>query len=197
MLLEVVKVGGSLFGWTDFPPALRSCLEARIDRFGVLIAGGGECADVVRSWSNRFQLADGAAHWLALRAMGLQSRLLAHLLSIPHAESLAECQDHWQTRRCWVALDPFGELQADVARNPSEALPESWEVTSDAVAAWVATKLNAARIVLLKSVGGEAPIDGSEAVASGWIDPWFCRIAAGMDVEWVNLRQRLRAPVQL
>jgi aspartokinase-like uncharacterized kinase len=197
MQLEVAKVGGSLFGWTDFPPALRSWLEARVDRFGVLIAGGGECADVVRSWSIRFQLADGAAHWLALRAMGLQSRLLAHLLSIPHADSLAECYDHWQTRRCWIVLDPFSELQLDAARSPSDALPESWEATSDAVAAWIAKKLSAARIVLLKSVGGNAPIDGSEAVAAGWIDPWFCRVAEGMDVEWVNLRQGIQAEFQL
>jgi aspartokinase-like uncharacterized kinase len=196
MQLEIVKVGGSLFEWTDFPPALLSWLATREDCFGLLIAGGGECADVVRSWSNRFHLEEGAAHWLALRAMGLQSRLLAHLVSQPHVESLAACEEVWQTGRRWAVLDPLNELSAE-AGNPAKAMPESWDASSDAAAAWIARKVNAPRIVLMKSVGGKEPVDGVEAVSNGWVDPWFCRIAAGTEVEWVNLRRGLQAPFQI
>ena len=37
---------------------------------------------------------------------------------------------------------------------PLDALPASWEVTSDSIAAWVAAQIGAERLVLVKGVDG-------------------------------------------
>ena len=37
---------------------------------------------------------------------------------------------------------------------PLDALPASWEVTSDSIAAWVADQVGAGRLVLVKEVDG-------------------------------------------
>jgi hypothetical protein len=67
------------------------------------------------------------------------------------------------------------------------APPHSWHVTTDSLAAWAATRLNA-RLLLAKSA--DVPSGSVEdAVATGLVDRWFGRaIAPGVDVDWVNLR---------
>jgi 5-(aminomethyl)-3-furanmethanol phosphate kinase len=67
----------------------------------------------------------------------------------------------------------------------SEALPESWDCTSDSLAAWAARRLGAETLVLVKSVGDSTtPIEKAEEL--GWVDPCFVKTAAGLRIEWIN-----------
>ncbi len=130
--LLVVKAGGSL---TAEIPALYG-LFVSSGRDILVVPGGGRFADAVRDTG-----ADGTpAHWMAVSAME-------------------------QTAWLWVAA---GATPVEDVRDPVEGvsvlltyrtmreadpLPHSWDVTSDTIAAWVAS-VRDATLLLLKSVDG-------------------------------------------
>ena len=66
---SVVKVGGSLFDWTEFPcrmsAFLRTLAADRTAERIILIAGGGPAADVIREIDRIHELGDQTAHRLA------------------------------------------------------------------------------------------------------------------------------------
>ncbi len=82
--VTVIKVGGSLFDWPEFPGRMAGFLEARQtadrDERMVLIAGGGPAADIVRAFDRVHGLGDQTAHRLALHAMDLTAVILVELL---------------------------------------------------------------------------------------------------------------------
>lgn len=183
----VVKVGGSLLTW----PGLRPRLADWLGRLGtcdvVLVPGGGAAADAVRDLDRVHGLGAEAAHWLAVRAMGLNAHVLAALL--PRGRvivGLAELPAAWAAGVTPV-LDCLPVLRADEA-NP-DRLPHTWTVTSDAIAARVAARLGA-RVVLLKSAD-VPPNDWAMAARLGLVDEVFPGVvaAAALAATAVNLRK--------
>jgi aspartokinase-like uncharacterized kinase len=69
-------------------------------------------------------------------------------------------------------------------------LPQTWAVTSDAIAARVAEQLGATRLVLLKSVPVPADVDWRAAARLGLVDATFPQVVerAGLQATAVNLR---------
>jgi aspartokinase-like uncharacterized kinase len=186
--VEVVKVGGSLFDLPDLGPRLAAWLAGRAERAALLVPGGGPTTDVVRAFDRRFGLGEEKAHWLALRALALNARVLADLLPAACVVGgVEECPAAWRTGRVPV-LDAHAFAQADAA----DRLPHCWDAGSDAVAARVAVAAGAARLVLLKSVDLPQGIDWDEAGRRGLVDPWFGRVLRQARrppaVEFVNLR---------
>lgn len=150
----VVKVGGSLLEGGSLPSLLATLGElANVHRL-VVVPGGGPFADAVRRACSRHDPGGTAAHWMAILAMDQHAHFLAGLLPaaklttsrLEIASVLAE--------RLLPVLAPFRWLQAE------DPLPHGWHVTSDSIAAWVAARLSARRLVLLKSVEGVAGADG-------------------------------------
>jgi 5-(aminomethyl)-3-furanmethanol phosphate kinase len=130
-VLTVVKIGGSL-ARDDSLKALCTALGELSTRHSLLIVpGGGEFADTVRDADRRFGLADATAHRMAILGMEQYGLLLRDLL--PEAARNAVVMP------AGLALD---------------GLPESWEVTSDSIAAWVAGRFGAGRLVLVKQIDG-------------------------------------------
>ncbi len=127
----VVKVGGSLFAEAE--QVIAALMESR--RPLLLVPGGGPFARMIRS----LQLPDDPAHWMAILAMDQFGWYLAagglpvtHDLSVPRGVEI---------------LLPYRVMRE---RDP---LPHSWDVTSDTIAAWVASELGLG-LLLLKSVDG-------------------------------------------
>ena len=180
--LRVAKVGGSLFDFADLPATLRTWLDSQ-PGVNVLIAGGGPFADAVRQADATFAIGDTAAHRLALDAMGVSAALLAALL--PEAKvlhGLADVRKQLATNQL-VVLNP-SELSW-----PASELPYSWNVTSDSIAAQVASELRARELVLFKSTPLPANTNRAEAAESGLVDRYFVQAAATFPtVRWVNLR---------
>jgi aspartokinase-like uncharacterized kinase len=59
-----------------------------------------------------------------------------------------------------------------IADNPD--IPQSWDLTSDSLAAWLANALGAQMLVLVKSVQPDAnAISAMELSERGWVDPTF------------------------
>ncbi|MGZ8258178.1 MAG: amino acid kinase family protein [Methylotenera sp.] len=140
----VVKLGGSLLG----SPELARWLEVLVkfsDGKVVIVPGGGLFADAVREAQQLSKTSDAIAHKLAVIAMDQFGLLLAGMnpaLATASSElEIAECG--WQHRGIvWL---PSKMVLAD------DTIPKNWEVTSDSLSAWLASKLDAEQLILVKS----------------------------------------------
>jgi 5-(aminomethyl)-3-furanmethanol phosphate kinase len=140
-VLTVVKVGGGI--GDSALPGLCAALGELGHRHPLLVVpGGAGFADAVRDADRRFGLPAETAHRMAILGMEQFGWLLSEL--IPDAE---RCTDLARTGagRTRVLLP---------ACLPLDSLPESWQVTSDSIAAWVAVRVGAGRLVLIKEVDG-------------------------------------------
>jgi aspartokinase-like uncharacterized kinase len=144
-VLTVVKVGGGLGrgGGDEALRALCRVLGELGERHPLLVVPGGAWfADAVREADSRFTLSAATAHHMAVLGMEQFGWLLSEL--IPGAERCAD-PARAPTGRTAVLLPAALSL---------DSLPASWEVTSDSIAAWVAVRVGAGRLVLVKDVDG-------------------------------------------
>lgn len=166
----VVKIGGSLCD----DPRLSVCLDMFVELGAgkvVIVPGGGPYADVVHIQQKRWKFSDEIAHALAVRAMdqfalqltGINTRLVlaAKFTELNNAMSKSD-----------VAVWLPSEL---VLAAPDIA--PTWDVTSDSLAAWLARKLNAGRLILVKSC--PVPADSNLETLSqlGVLDQGFLSMA--------------------
>jgi aspartokinase-like uncharacterized kinase len=180
----VVKVGGSLYDVPDLGSRLGRWLKELGRCRVVLVPGGGPTADVIRTLDHCHGLGDERAHWLALRALTLNAWFLATLL--PHAVVTDDPTSG--PPGSLAILDAHAFAQADEGR--PWALPHSWTVTSDALAARVAA-VAGARLILLKSVTVPDGLDWRAAERLGMVDAAFADIVDrhALEVRAVNLRE--------
>jgi hypothetical protein len=199
--LPLFKLGGSLLDLPDWPRRVGRLLEERGVPRCLLVVGGGTAADVVREWDRRHALGDETAHRLALESLRLTAALATTLL--PGARLVRtrpEAESAWRHGPCAVVDVPgFVELaeRGDPRAHPAP-LPHTWDVTSDALAAWIALRWPASELWLLKSTGlpaADLPFD--EAAARGLVDRHFPRIAPQVPrLAWVDLRSERPVPVE-
>ena len=161
----VAKLGGSLLG----DPCLSRWLEA-LSATGsahfVVVPGGGPFADAVRSAQAACGVSDEVAHTMALLAMEQFGHLLTglHPRVVP-CSAVGEFESAWKSDRLPVWL-PARLVGSD----PS--LPRSWNVTSDTIAAWLAERIGADALWLVKSCKlPAARQDAVALVAAGIVDP--------------------------
>lgn len=167
MPIAVVKLGGSLAnagtlgGWLD---AVLAHGRGRT----VVVPGGGAFADAVRSAQVRLGFSDRAAARMAVLAMEQYAELL-----LDRAPSLRACSDAAAIRAALAASDvalwrPSRMVESD------PAIAASWDVTSDSLAAWLARRVEAHRLVLVKSADvPPPPVTAAELAALGLVDPEF------------------------
>ena len=199
--VSVIKLGGSLLDLPDWPQRLAEYLAIRSDRRIVLIAGGGAPADQVRRWDEQHSLGEVAAHALAMQTLDITASLAAQLL--PGARScrlIDEVDEAWQDGALTV-IRPHSWFQSTPGwfcgepRLPCGLLPQSWDVTSDSLAACVAIDLDADELVLLKSVDLPCGCNYDDAAEAGLVDRFFPTICPHLSrIRWVNLRERCGTP---
>jgi aspartokinase-like uncharacterized kinase len=213
----VVKVGGSLFDHPRLVPELRRYLIALPTEEVWLVPGGGSFVEAIRKLDAIHQLGEETSHWLALRALEVTGEFLKGTiapgqhsgLSRPSAyledddwESLVPNDDDQDTptqseaqnkpsRSRVHVLDCFGFAREDELRQG--ALPHSWSVTSDSIAARAAVVYGAERLVLLKSLDVPAGTPWAEAAKRGAVDAHFPQVVAKakFPIEVVNFRRVL------
>jgi aspartokinase-like uncharacterized kinase len=167
----VVKVGGSLFDWPELPRALWYWLQDQPPAENLLIAGGGALCDVIRRWDEVHALGEELSHALCIESMGSSATLLKHVLATARERFAAEMPNRQEA----VSV-------VDVREYPNLAVPHSWQVTSDSLAARVAVTCRADELVLLKSVSWEA-------TQGDYVDPYFPTASASLNhIRSVNLR---------
>jgi 5-(aminomethyl)-3-furanmethanol phosphate kinase len=191
--VTVIKVGGSLFDWPEIPRRIAEIVENRravdsSERY-VLIAGGGPAVDVIRDLDGAHHLGEPIAHRLALCAMDLTAVVLAELLpGALAAQSLEALTTAWSAGAIPVLAPRL--VLAEIERAGGDPLHESWDVTSDSIAARVAVHLEADCLVLLKSADFPAVETRAQAARLGLVDPMFPIVARPLRrVEYLNLRK--------
>ena len=168
----VVKIGGSLNtnpmlpAWLDL---LAECGGGRV----IVVCGGGAFADAVRRAQALWQIGDLSAHNMAVLAMA-QTAYLMHGLNpaLQLTRSKAEIRRvlHKGQTALWL---PF-ELQ----RNKPDA-QTNWEVTSDSIALELAHRLNAERLVVVKSCAIDPKLNLAQLALAGIVDQRFGALSDG------------------
>ena len=164
----VVKVGGSLFDHVGFGPAIRRWLDQFREPV-MLVAGGGLFADAVRTYDSIHGLGEECSHWLALRAMVVSAQLVSSMIGEMPNITVLDAYALWEV---------------------NSVLPHTWAVTSDSIAARIAERFAATRLILLKSVDLPSGISWPDASKAALVDEYFPEAVSRLTcpVEWINFR---------
>jgi len=176
----VVRLGGRLLMWKSLPSRLTRFLEWCREEGAMvfLLTGGGDPANFVRGLDHAHGMDDRISHDLAILAMNFTSHCLASLLpgQLKVVDHFAEFPEVWNENRTPV-FAPHRFLTEVDALSP-KALPPSWRVTSDSIAARLAETVGAHDMVLLKSRDIPAGSSIRQAVRQGLVDPMLPEVAA-------------------
>ena len=176
----VVKLGGSLAKGRPLHGWLAAVASGK--GRAVVVPGGGVFADVVREQQERLHFSERAAHRMAILAMEQYALVLADI-----GAGMTACANESEVREAlgrgsvavWL---PSGMALADAD------IPESWDVTSDSLSAWLARRLGAKRLILVKSTAAPCPLDPELLAAQGLVDRLFPRFLAGakLTLDWIG-----------
>ena len=191
----VIKLGGSHASGPHIRDWL-AAIAADAHRI-VIVPGGGPFADAVRRAQASMGFDDRAAHDMALMAMAQFGRALQSLNpALRLAATRAAISRAFREGKVPVwSPEPMAQLAH---------LPESWDLTSDSLAAWLACALGAGELVLVKHGRFEADVvDVDDLVKRGVVDPLFPRFLSESGVraslaapdESAKLAEGLRRPV--
>jgi len=144
----VLKVGGSLAD--DIASLTRLCQElsalAKAYRIAI-VPGGGEFADTIRKFDKTYGLSNTVAHKMAILAMDQYGFLLSDITPKSYvSNSLKEASNS--------AKGMLPILLPSKLMFREDPLEHSWDVTSDAIAAYIACLLDAEKLVLVTDVDG-------------------------------------------
>lgn len=178
----VVKLGGSvvrsgeLAGWLDAIAAAQAPL--------VVVPGGGALADEVRAFQSRLGFGERAAHRMALLAMDQLAWALAGLrpgftVGVTEAELRAAFAEGkvavWAP---YALVAGRGEIE------------ESWRLTSDSLALWLAGRIGAPRCYLIKSIARTGSVlSATQLARDGVVDAVFPEMLRQAGVAAVLLGQ--------
>jgi aspartokinase-like uncharacterized kinase len=145
----VIKVGGSLAEKPTALKALGNKLSEIAEGYSIVVVpGGGKFADALRECNQQYTLSADAAHKMAILGMNQFGLLLSQVMpnscttyAVGDAKRLSEGK----------TVPIFLPSRLMFRENPLEA---SWDVTSDAIAAYIASQLNAHKLILATNVDG-------------------------------------------
>lgn len=183
--VRVIKLGGSLLEWPELAVRLRAWLAVQSPAANILIVGGGALVDKLRELDAANAFAAETSHFLAIRAMSVTASAVAGRLPEARLVEAIEQLDLADSDTLQI-LDTQRYLSRE--HGTADALPASWDVTSDSIAARVATVLRADELVLLKSALPPSATDLESLAVSGYVDAYFPGVACSLSVRYVNLR---------
>lgn len=176
----VVKLGGSLCASAALGPWLARLAAPRL----VIVPGGGPFADAVRAVQARLRFSDPVAHRMALLAMAQYGCLLAERAggALEVAESLRALDAHAVGRNACIWLPAATDAAA------MAALPADWSVSADSIALWLAGRLGASGLLLVKSAPPPASPGTTGWAQAGYVDAHFpaLRAASATPVYWLR-----------
>jgi len=142
--LVIVKLGGSVVRAPELASWLDAIVAAR--RPIVVVPGGGALADEVRACQAELGFGDPAAHRMALLAMDQLAWAVAGMQG-GFAVGATEAELGAALGRGLIGV--WAPYQLIAERTDIE---ESWRITSDSLALWLARRLGAMRCYLIKSI---------------------------------------------
>ena len=145
----VIKVGGSLAEDPEKLRALCQKLGELARKYSLIVVpGGGRFADAVREFDKRFAISRDVSHRMAILAMDQFGLLLSDIM--PNSRVFHRLENANKLAKAGVALI-FFPSRLMFQKDPLE---NSWDVTSDSIAAYVASQVHAEKLVLVTDVDG-------------------------------------------
>jgi 5-(aminomethyl)-3-furanmethanol phosphate kinase len=179
---SLIKLGGSLLTM----PGLRQRLAANLRslaKFPIVVVGGGGLADVIRDWDRIHRLPVADSDHLATRTLSISADLLQCLL--PGSEFVQDF--HRAAAVLSEGRVPIVDVPRALADSLMPKLPQGWEVTSDSMAAAIATVWRLGELILVKSTPCPAPDSCENAAAKGLVDRYFPHaVARRIPVRWCD-----------
>lgn len=169
--LTVVKVGGSLVSEAGRLRAVLSGLASGAERPCAVVPGGGPFADAVRAAQVALGFDDALAHRLALDAMGRMAEIFCALEPRLHRAA------SWDAAAAILARGGTPVWDPVTLKVGHPDIPETWAVTSDSLALWLATQWEAGRCVLVKSVDRPSGANLQDLARLGLVDTAFADFA--------------------
>jgi aspartokinase-like uncharacterized kinase len=161
-----LKIGGSLVEGDHLRPWLRLAADHG-GRAIVIVPGGGPFAEQVRRTQRKLGFGDGPAHRMALLAMEQFAVAMAGM-----EPRLSMASSPITIERALIRKEAVIWRPSIMALGRPD-LPESWEVTSDSLACWLAEEICARRLVLVKSTPPPQPRGAAMLAKAGYVDPAF------------------------
>jgi len=148
-MIHCIKIGGGLISYPDELQSLMKALDTLSKSFQLLIVpGGGPFADTVREMYRLYNLSETAAHWMAILAIDQYGLFLSNLSENAVTVSSIDTAKKIASKNKLVIILPFCMLYE------KDPLEHSWDITSDSIAAYIASLINAESLILLKDVEG-------------------------------------------
>jgi 5-(aminomethyl)-3-furanmethanol phosphate kinase len=162
----VVKLGGSVVRSPELPAWLD--VIAASPRAIIVVPGGGALADEVRACQSHLGFGDASAHRMALLAMDQLAWAVAGLrqgLEVGATEADLYAALDRGSVAVWAPYALIAE-RTDIE--------DSWRLTSDSLALWLASRVGASRCYLIKSILRQQKHLGAEQLArDGIVDEAF------------------------
>jgi 5-(aminomethyl)-3-furanmethanol phosphate kinase len=155
----------------------------------LLIVGGGELADSIRKADKLHNLGEEMSHWLCVRTMAIHAEMLRAML--PESSWCASVRRLTEQPATpgLVIVDPWTFLHDEEPFMSPTPLPANWQVTSDSIAARLASLIKAAELALLKSALPNSGRSVDQAAEAGYFDCFFPQASRGLPlIRAVNLR---------
>jgi aspartokinase-like uncharacterized kinase len=140
--MKIFKFGGSLINHSEM------ILKVLRSNNVLIVPGGGVFADSIRSLSTKYNFSQEASHRMAILAMHQYGIFLSDLSSIPMTEALENVKGP-------AIILPFDLILAS-------ELGESWDVTSDSIACYIAYLMGEKEFIKATDVDGVV-VNGSIA----------------------------------
>ena len=168
--LLVAKIGGGLAG----DPDLARWLDALAEWPGALVVapGGGLFAGAVRTAQRAMGLNDLVAHKMALLALDQFALALA---SVRPSPVICATEEELATA---IGMRRIAVWTPSRMAAVATAIPATWRASSDSLAAWLAGKLGAAHLLLVKHVDAPARASTEGLSRQEMVDGMFPDFAA-------------------
>lgn len=186
----VVKLGGSLGRDALLPRWLSLLAECGGGRV-IVVPGGGAFADQAREAQAWWQLDDLAAHNMAVLGMaqtGLVMQALCPALQVATGEAHLRTVLQQGRTAVWLPLDLLRDAPDELTH---------WGVSADSLALWLARRLHAERLIVVKSCPVEPGRTLQQLGEAGVLDAEFAQRARAaafpIDVLERTAPERVRA----
>jgi 5-(aminomethyl)-3-furanmethanol phosphate kinase len=202
--IRVIKLGGSLLTWPRLQTALPQWLLSLPPARNLLIVGGGECIEAMRQLDALWQLDGEAMHWRCVRLLDATWEIAQELWPQwpPYparnrtTPSLSQANTGLEDLTNHIAFASAGNHAyivrvSSVYKFGNSTLPNSWDTTTDSIAAHLAQHLAATELILLKSASPEKEVTTLTAAHNSFVDKAF-PLAAPTDCRIVSVQ--LNAP---
>lgn len=174
-MIRVIKLGGSLLEASVLPDCLAAV--ARLGGRKLIVPGGGPFAEQVRTAQRLWRFDDNAAHRMAILAMQQMALLFNSLKPDFALFDTAEAPGELPGVAVW-SPQPDQLDRAGVA--------PGWDVTSDSLAAWLADRVKADELILVKSAAVDADATLADLQRQGIVDAAF-----------IGFAERLNCPISV